>query len=656
MKRFDESARKKSIYEKSFFMNLIYRVTTWFYALVVNGFFGSLFTAYSAEEQLFERSSTYQKLKRIGLFQKLRNSLKRTVSKAFEDSKIITLVTRWLSYLMKRKLKEYGALFSVMGAVGLLVYTLEGGSFYVFFRESSYIISCVGFMAVGLAFVASKKTLTAVLYESHIMSELLFEGFGIQKDFFVYEEQDSKVSIVPIIAGAVLGGLSYFVNPTYYVIAIFVMLAATLIIIFPELGILAMLAVIPTATFFAHPSLMLLSLGCFTAVSFFIKLLRGKRMARFRLIDIAIMAFIVIRLTSGVFGAGGTAAFVQSLMAFGLALVYFLAVNLIRNKEWIKRSVSVFVLFAVVSLIIGVFQMFVGGFESGWLDSSAFSDITVRISSTFNNPNNFAAYILLLIPFLISLLLESKSPKGMVFYGLAILMALVCMVQTWSRGAWLGLCVSIVVFFLVYSRKSLPYLAAGGAVSVLGISMFAPTIENRFLSIGNLSESSISYRISAWKGIFDMLGTAGWVSGIGFGEASFSALYPAFAYSGAWAVKHAHSLYLQIITESGIPVLLLFIVVMILFVQNCFEYLYRVKNPECRNIVVAGVSSVIGFLVMGLTDYVWYNSRVYLAFWLVLAMVNANIRVGFAEHNRNIYNEKSNFYSADLEIDPESIY
>jgi hypothetical protein len=401
---------------------------------------------------------------------------------------------------------------------------------------------------------------------------------------------------------------------------------------------------------------MLLSLGAFTAVSFFIKLLRGKRMARFRLIDITVMAFIVIRLTSGVFGAGGTKAFLQALVSFGLALMYFLAVNLIRNKEWLKRSVSVFVLFAVVALIIGVFQMFVGGVESGWLDSSVFSDITVRISSTFDNPNNFAAYILLLFPFLICLLLESKSPKGLAFYGLAILLALVCMVQTWSRGAWLGLCVSVVVFFLVYSRKSLPYVVAGGAVGVLGVSIFAPNIENRFLSIGNLSESSISYRISAWKGIFDMLGTAGWMSGIGYGEASFSALYPAFAYSGAWAVKHAHSLYLQIITESGVPVLLLFIVVMVLFIQNSFEYLFKVKNPEGRTVVIAGISSVIGFLVMGLTDYVWYNSRVYLAFWFILAIVNANIRIGFAEQNRNIYNEKTNFYSADLEIDPESIY
>ena len=647
---------KKSIYEKSFFMNLIYRVTTWFYALVINGFFGRIFTAYSDVERLFEESRIYRKLNEMALFQKFRKNLKLGISKAFENSKIITFVVELLSKTLKCRLKEYGAAFAVTGAVGLLVYTLEGGSFYVFFREPSCIISSVAFVAVGLAFLMSRKTLSEALYESHIMSELLFEGFGIQKDFFTSENSENRGYLIPVLLGLVFGSLSYFVDPTYYAVALAVAIAAILIIIFPEIGILTLIAMIPVAVYLPHPTVSLFAVTLFTSASYLVKLIRGKRMAKFRLIDITVMGFVVVRLFSGIFSAGGKESFYQAVLGCGLMMAYFLGVNLIRNKEWLKRAIITFLMFSVFTLIIGVFQIFVGGFESGWLDSAEFSDIRVRITSTFENPNNYAAYLLLFIPFAISAMLESKTTRKFVIFGLMTVCSLLCMVQTWSRGAWLGLCVSLVVFFLVYSRKTLPYVAAGGMVGVLGISLFAPDISQRFLSIGNFSESSVSYRLSAWKGIYQMLNSYNWLAGIGFGEASFAAVYPMFAYSGASAVRHAHSLYLQIVTETGIPGLLLFGVIIILFMQNCFEYLYRIKNPEGRTATVAGIAAITGFLVMGMADYVWYNSRVHLAFWLVMAMVNANIRISFAEHNRIHDNEKSNVYSANLEINPESIY
>lgn len=655
MKKTVEVTEKKTVYEKSFFMHLIYIATSWFYTLAANGFFGKIFTGYSKLEDSFERSRIYKKLNDAAVFKRLGVKLKRSIAKAFEDSRIITAVSYLLSRTLKCPLKFYGAAFTVTGAVGLLVYTLEGGSFYVFFREPTEIFACVAFVAVGLYFLTSGKRLSETLYESHIMSGLLFEGFGIQKDFFSFEENNYKGYLVPVLFGLVFGSLTYFVSPAYYVTGLLVMIAAAMIIAFPELGVLALLAMIPVANYLPHATVAMISVVVITEISYLVKLIRGKRLARFRMVDIAVMAFIAIRLLSGVFSAGGFDALAQAAAGCCLMTAYLLGVTLIRNKEWLKRATVTFVLFGALSLIIGVFQMFDGSFESGWLDSSAFEGIRVRITSTFENPNNFAAYLLLLIPFALCKLLECKKNKGIVFYSLTVLLAVVCMVQTWSRGAWLGLCVSLTVFFLVYSCKSFPYVVAGGAVTVLGVSFLAPTISGRFLSIGNMADSSISYRFSAWKGVVQMLNSYGWISGIGYGEASFAALYPAFAYSGASAVRHAHSLYLQLLTESGIPGLVMFVIVVVLFGQNCFEYLYRIKNSEARAVTVAGVAALVGFLVMGITDYVWYNSSVHLAFWMVLAMVNANIRISFAEQNR-LGSELMSSYSVNLEIDPESLY
>ena len=636
-------------------MNLIYRLTTWFYTLAANGFFGKIFTGYSKVENAFEHSRTYRRLDAFALFKKFGLKLKKGISRAFENSRIITLVSSLLARTLKCRLKQYGAAFTVMGAVGLLVYTFEGGSFYVFFREPSSIIACVSFMACGLYFLISRKRLSESLFESHIMSGLLFEGFGIQKDFLGSEEYEHGGYLIPVSIGVVFGVLSYFITPIYYVIGLAVLLAAVMIIAFPELGVLALLALIPLAELLVHPTAIILSVVALTCISYLVKLMRGKRLAHFRMMDVCITMFLVLRLLSGLFSAGGIESLVQALAGCGLIVAYFLGVTLIRNREWLKRATATFTFFGAVALVIGIFQLFDGGFESGWLDSSAFEGIKVRITSTFGNPNSFAAYMLLLVPFILVRAIESKTTRATVFYIASLVLATACMVQTWSRGAWLGLCVSVVIFFLVYSRKSLPYVVAGGGVTALGVSFLAPNISQRFVSIGNLADSSVSYRFSIWKGVFDMLGSYGWISGIGYGEASFAALYPAFAYSGAFNVRHTHSLYLQLLTESGIAGLVLFIFIVILFCQNCFEYLYRVKNVEGRSVAVAGIAAVAGFLVMGLTDYVWYNSSVQLTFWLVLAMVNAHIRIGFAEHNR-VGVRASSIYSADLEIDPESLY
>ena len=44
-------------------------------------------------------------------------------------------------------------------------------------------------------------------------------------------------------------------------------------------------------------------------------------------------------------------------------------------------------------------------------------------------------------------------------------------------------------------------------------------------------------------------------------------------------------------------------------------------------IMVAGVFAV---LVQGMTDYAWYNYRVYLMFWLIVGLTSAYIRAGRA--------------------------
>ena len=649
----DEKGIKETA-ENSLCLRALNRFIVCFYFNLANGVFGKLFTSYTRTENLFAESYVYKRLKGIGFFQKASGNLKRSAAHSFENSRIINAVLKFFSRLLSCRLKEYGAFFSVTGLCGLAVYAFRLESFEMLYGNLSGLLTCTVLIVFGVACAVNKKRVSEAFFESHMLSALLFEGLGIRKDRLNVGETGGNPYAFPIIFGMVFGVLTYAVDPLFYILFFLLILAAVLVILFPELGVWALFAVIPFAVYFPHPSFAILGTVAVTAVSYCVKLARGKRVFKLKFIDLVVFFFGVLILLSGIFSAGGKASLGQAALYFALLMSYFPAVNLVRSREWVKRASVTLVTFSAFAAVVGFFQFFGGGFESGWLDSSDFSGITVRITSTFENPNVYASYLLLVIPFALSELLKSRTPKKSVFCAVTLLLSAFCVIQTWSRGAWLGLCISLVLYFLMYSAKSLPYIAFGGALGALGVSFFSPNVSKRFMSIGNLSDTSVSYRISAWRGILKML-RSDWFGGIGFGESAFLNLYPMFAYSGATAVRHAHSLYLQIVTEMGIVGLLVFLAIVLLFAQNCFEYLFRLGRGYGRETVIAGISALCGVMIMGVTDYVWYNSRVFLAFWLVIALVNAHIRVAFEDAERLSERERNTEYAAAVEIDPNNL-
>ena len=208
------------------------------------------------------------------------------------------------------------------------------------------------------------------------------------------------------------------------------------------------------------------------------------------------------------------------------------------------------------------------------------------------------------------------------------------LIFTWSRGAWLGLMIGGLIFLLLYSRHTISALL----FCCLGIPFLPFVIPESILlrlsSIGNLADSSTSYRVSIWKAAFGMARDF-FTTGIGVGESAFRQVYPLYSLSGIEAAPHSHNLYLQIQIELGIVGLLLFLGVLILFAQCCFDYNVTAADRETRIMSIGCFSGLIAALAQGMTDYIWYNYRVFFVFWLVLALASAYVRVGRSEATRD---------------------
>lgn len=263
-----------------------------------------------------------------------------------------------------------------------------------------------------------------------------------------------------------------------------------------------------------------------------------------------------------------------------------------------------------------------------------FEDIRGRVVSMFENPNMLANYLIMLFPLAFAAFLCAKTRNGRYGTGLIVLAFGLCLVFTWSRGAWLGLIIGMLIFLLMWNRRTLGVLLLG----LFGLP-FLPFIlpENiisRFVSIGNIADSSTSYRVSIWRASLKMAGDF-FTSGIGVGENAFRQVYPMYSLAGIEAAPHSHNLFLQIQIELGIIGLLLFFAVLFLFAQSSFAYNSCGRDRETRLMAVGGFAGIISALAQGMTDYTWYNYRVYFIFWFVLALTSAYIRVGRSELNRD---------------------
>ena len=153
------------------------------------------------------------------------------------------------------------------------------------------------------------------------------------------------------------------------------------------------------------------------------------------------------------------------------------------------------------------------------------------------------------------------------------------------------------------------------------------------LSITNLSDSSISYRIYTWKGTLAAIKDY-FFAGIGYGNEAFKNVYPNYAYAGIEAAEHSHSLFLQIFLSTGIIGIIIFGILLILCLQKMFEYIKMPQDNTSKIFTVAAIASLIAALIMGVFDYIWYNNRVFYLFWNVISIGCAFVRVGNYEKKR----------------------
>ena len=312
---------------------------------------------------------------------------------------------------------------------------------------------------------------------------------------------------------------------------------------------------------------------------------------------------------------------------FTAFLLFFYSVTSSGLERHLNTVLWLLLAAAVGVSLYGIYQWFFPErYGDIWSDASLFPTISVRAYSTLDNPNVLGEYLLLVIPIACAFCFAADSWKKRIVCLIAIGITGICLLLTYSRGCYLGLLFAAAVFLVLLDRRFL-FL---GIVAVALCPLYLPeSIITRFTSIGNLADSSTSYRLKIWLGTLDMLRDF-WFCGIGPDYEAFITVYPAYAIHGTYAA-HAHNLYLQLLCDSGIVGLLVFLGLMVSYYRMMLTAIRHERDRRARVLQIGGVSAVSGFLVQSLTDYTFYNFPVTLLFLGILGLSVLFTRVGRQE-------------------------
>lgn len=196
-------------------------------------------------------------------------------------------------------------------------------------------------------------------------------------------------------------------------------------------------------------------------------------------------------------------------------------------------------------------------------------------------------------------------------------LALVALLLTYVRNAWVGLAVALAVV-VALSRRWLVLAAAAAAVAVLA-AVPGPA-RGKLASIFDPTSPSVSERLHFWDAGRRMIADAP-VLGHGPGTVKFE--YPRYKPPAArrTGTSHLHNNLVQVAAERGLLGLAAWLAVWAAFFVRAGRIYAALPRGrlEDRALVAGSLAAVAGFLVAGLFEYNFGDSEVIALVWVVAA-------------------------------------
>lgn len=315
----------------------------------------------------------------------------------------------------------------------------------------------------------------------------------------------------------------------------------------------------------------------------------------------------------------GSADFIRKLVSLG---AFFLTINLVTDR---KRLDTTFIIWPILGLIYafcGLWEVFHQGFAGAEVRSPERWGEAVRTSGYSPGPNRFGFFLNLCLMIAIPQLVTTKSLRYKMFLIFSIIMMILVLITTMSRGAWASFIASAIVLSF-YSRGCRKALITGLIVAVvllvaISTTSFLDAAYQRFAGLLNptITKDYIG-KPAVWSAAVKMFQDSP-IVGVGIG--SFRQLSPAY---GSTILILPHNLYVYILAEFGLIGVAVFLFLMAVFLSEAIKTLKGLTNQNEKILFVGLLAGLLAYLVQGVSiSFGFKETEMWAFFGLIVAAIN----------------------------------
>ena len=222
------------------------------------------------------------------------------------------------------------------------------------------------------------------------------------------------------------------------------------------------------------------------------------------------------------------------------------------------------------------------------------------------------------LPIYTLLFLHLKNFRQKAFALAALILGIVAILLTGTRGAWLAVVILIPLVVIIYSQKKLKSLSVIfiSLTIIATITAMTPALSNRVETITDLKMQSNSERLLMWQSAVEMFKDNP-VFGVGYGryKIAYQTEYIS-PLAKERTLEHAHSNFFQMLAECGIVGFSAFVFMWIYFSRFALRGWLRDRKFFC--LLFFGV--LWGMMLHGFTEFNFETSMTSKIFWYSLAL------------------------------------
>lgn len=325
---------------------------------------------------------------------------------------------------------------------------------------------------------------------------------------------------------------------------------------------------------------------------------------------ISLTVLLGIMFISVAYATNKSIAITESARFLSFVMLYFI-VKYNVDKESLSGLINAFMVIFTGINLYGIFQKITGyGLLEGYVMGSS---NVLRTNATFDNPNTFAAFLIIGVFPVVMMIMRSNNIYKKGIYSILFILTLCNIYFTGSRNSFLALVIGGVVVSSLYSWY---FLSALGGIGV--IAFIIPSVRARVLQIGVVDDG----RIHIWKTALKMIENHP-IFGVGNGNFiklydTYVAKYKYLAYKD-YSHYPTHNSYLKIEAELGIIGGISFISIIVNALIKIKKVIKSIQDKNINLFYIGFLASVVAFLFMNLFENLFFVPSVIVYFWIFLA-------------------------------------